>query len=73
MKKIADFCNRISVILYFVLAFAINFVIEAISRHSIANAWEFLVISPRAFLFNTYMIFATYFIVYIFRKRVFAR
>ena len=73
MKKIADFCNKFSVILHFVLAFGINFIIEVISRHSVARAWEYLVVSPRAFLFNTYMIFVTYFIVYIFKRRVFTR
>ncbi|MBR5584464.1 MAG: LTA synthase family protein, partial [Lachnospiraceae bacterium] len=73
MKKIADFCNKFSVILHFVLAFGMNFIIEAISRHSLANAWEYLMVSPSTFLFNTYMIFVTYFIVYIFKRRVFTR
>lgn len=73
MKKVAAFCNKISLVLHFVLAFGINFVIEAISRHSPVKAWDYLMISPRAFLFNTYMIFATFFLVYIFRRRVFTR
>ncbi len=73
MKKAAGFCNRISLILHFVLAFGINYIIEAISRHSAAKAWEYFLLSPRAFLFNTYMIFATFFLVYIFRRRVFTR
>lgn len=73
VKKIAAICNKISLILHFVLAFGINFIIEAISRHSPAKAWEYLMISPRAFLFNSYMIFATFFIVYIVRRRVFTR
>ncbi len=73
MKKVAETCNRISLLLHFVLAFGINFVIETISRHSAIKAWEYLSVSPRAFLFNTYMIFATFFLVYIFRRRVFTR
>lgn len=73
VKKLANICNKISLILHFVLAFGINYIIEAISRHSPVKAWEYLMISPRAFLFNTYMIFATFFLVYIFRRRVFTR
>ena len=73
MKKVAAICNKISLLLHFVLAFGINFIIEAISRHSPIKAWEYLSVSPRAFLFNTYMIFATFFIVYIVRRRVFTR
>lgn len=73
MKKVAAICNKISLLLHFVLAFGINFLIEAISRHSAIKAVEYLSVSPRAFLFNTYMIFATFFIVYIVRRRVFTR
>ena len=73
MKKAIVIFNRFSLIIHFVMAFGINFVIEAISRHSLAKAVEYLTVSPRAFLFNTYMIFATFFIVYIFKRRVFTR
>ena len=73
MEKAVVVLNRISLLLHFILAFGINFVIEVISRHSVTKAVEYLSISPRAFLFNTYMIFATFFLVYIFRRRVFTR
>ena len=73
VKKLANICNKISLVLHFIAAFCINFVIETISRHSVGSAWEYLMVSPRAFLFNTYMIFATSFLIYIFKRRVFAR
>jgi len=73
MQPIYKWMNRFSVLLHFVLAFAINFVIEAISRHNVVGAWEYLTVSPLAFLFNTYIIFITFILVYLVRRRVFMR
>ena len=73
MQKTCAVMNRISLLLHILLACGINFVIEALSRHSAVKAWEYMTMSPWAFLFNSYMIFATFFIVYIFRRRLFAR
>ncbi len=73
MQKVCTIMNQISLLLHVFLACGINFVIEALSRHSLVKAWEYLVISPEAFLFNSYMIFATLLIVYIVRRRLFAR
>ena len=73
MQKAYVVMNKISLLLHALLACGINFVIEAISRHSAVKAWEYMTISPWTFLFNAYMIFATFFIVYIVRRRVFAR
>lgn len=73
MQKVYLWMNRLSLLLHFLLACVINFVIEAISRHSVAPAWEYMVLSPGAFLFNTYMIFITFLLVYLVRRRVFLR
>ena len=73
MQKICFWMNRFSLLLHVLLAGVINFIIEALSRHSVAKAWEYLMISPWTFIFNGYMIFATLLIVYIVRRRVFAR
>lgn len=73
IKKVCAVMNRISILLHVVLACAINFIIEAISRHSLTKAWEYMVLSPQTFLFNAYMIFATLLLVYIVRRRVFFR
>ncbi len=73
MAPIYLWMNRFSLILQFILAGIINFTIEAISRHSIGEAWEYLTMTPWPFLFNTYMIFVTFLLVYIVRRRVFFR
>ncbi len=73
MAPIYMWMNRFSLLLHFVLSCVINFVIEAISRHSVGPAWEYMILSPWAFLFNAYMIFITFLLVYLVRRRVFFR
>ena len=73
MAPVYLWMNRFSLILQFLLAGIINFTIEAISRHSAGKAWEYLTMTPWPFLFNTYMIFVTFLLVYIVRRRVFFR
>lgn len=73
MQKVYAVMNRISLLLQMLLACVINFLIEALSRHSLAKAWSYMTGSPWAFLFNAYMIFATLLVVYLVRRRVFAR
>ena len=51
----------------------INFAIEAISRHSVFEAWDYMTETPVVFLYNAFMIFVTFSVVYLFRRRVFAR
>ena len=67
-KKMAPvylWMNRFSILLHVLLACALNFTIEAISRHSIVKAWEYMVYSAGPFFFNTYMIFITFLLVYL--------
>ena len=73
MAPIYLWMNRLSLVLQFLLAGIINFTIEAISRHSMGEAWEYLTMTPWPFLFNTYMIFVTFLLVYIVKRRVFFR
>lgn len=73
MKKAIPVINKVSLLLHVVLACVLNFIIEALSRHSPARAWEYMTTSPMTFLFNAYMIFASLFLVYIVRRRVFFR
>ena len=56
-----------------VYAFIINFVIEAISRHSVVAAWDYMTGTPLVFLYNAFMIFVTFSIVYLFKRRIFVR
>lgn len=73
MKPVYAFMNRFSLVFHALLACLINFVIEAISRHSAFEAWEYMVGSPLVFLYNAFMIFLTFTVVYLVRRRVFAR
>ena len=62
-----------SVPLQFLAVFVGYFFIEAISRHSIWEAMDFLTERPLVFLYNTFLIFTTTLIVYLFRRRIFWR
>ena len=78
MKEIKKvFClkylNMFSVPLQMLAVCIGYFFIEAMSRHSIWSAWEFLQERPLVFLYNAFLIFTTTLIVYLFRRRVFVR
>lgn len=73
ITKSCALANDLSLFMHMFLACFINLTIEAISRHSLIPAWDYMITSPWTFLFNSYMIFATFFIVYIVRRRTFAR
>ncbi len=60
-------------IFHALLACLINFAIEAISRHSLVQAWSYMTQTPLVFLYNAFMIFMTFTVVYLFRRRVFTR
>lgn len=73
MKPVYKVMNRLSLILHVLLACAINFTIEAISRLSVPEAWSYMTETPLVFLYNAYMIFMTFSVVYLFKRRVFVR
>ncbi|HWQ77701.1 MAG TPA: LTA synthase family protein [Anaerovoracaceae bacterium] len=54
-----------------VLAFVINFIIEAVSRRSIFACLDYLTGSPMTFLYNTFMIFFSFSIAYLVKRRIF--
>lgn len=73
MKPVYKFMNRFSLLFHVILACFLNLVIEAISRHSLFEAWDYMTGTPMVFLYNAFMIFITFSIVYLFRRRVFVR
>ena len=73
MQPVYAFMNRFSLIFHALLACIINFVIEAISRHSVVAAWDYVTGTPLVFLYNAFMIFVTFSIVYLFKRRIFVR
>ena len=73
MQPVYAFMNRFSLIFHALLACIINFVIEAISRHSVVAVWDYMTGTPLVFLYNAFMIFVTFSIVYLFKRRIFVR
>lgn len=73
MQPIYKWMNVFSLPLQFLWSCLLNLVIEAISRHSLGPAVEYMISSPWTFLYNTYMIFITFLLVYLVRRRVFLR
>nr|WP_294464494.1 LTA synthase family protein [uncultured Sellimonas sp.] len=73
MAPVYKWMNIFSLPLHAVWAIVINFIIESISRHSVVAAWNYMVETPLVFLYNAFMIFVTFSIVYLFRRRVFVR
>lgn len=73
MQPVWKWMNRLSLLFHALLACVINFAIEAISRHSVFEAWDYMTETPVVFLYNAFMIFVTFSVVYLFRRRVFAR
>ena len=73
MEPVYRIMNRLSLLFHALLACLINFVIEAISRHSVLQAWDYMTGTPLVFLYNAFMIFMTFSIVYLFKRRAFVR
>ncbi len=73
MQPVYQWMNRLSLLFHALLACLINFAIEAISRHSAIKAWEYMTETPLVFLYNSFMIFMTFSVVYLFKRRVFVR
>lgn len=68
-----DVCNKISLLLHALVSAVGYFLIEAISRHSFTEAWDFMTGRPLVFAYNAALIFTTSLIVYLFRRRCFIR
>ena len=72
-SQVIRICNLLSVPLQFLGCCVLYFVIEALSRHSIWDAWSYMTESPLIFLYNAELIFTTSLLVYLFRRRILAR
>lgn len=74
MEKLKSFYRkylRNSIVFSAVLALVMNLFIETMARHSLIESFRFFVESPAVFLFNSFIIFATYSIVLLFRRKIF--
>lgn len=71
--RIIDILNKYSFIWHALLSMAIVFLVELASRWSIGSAFNFIAKSPWAFIYNSFIVFASLTLVYLFRRRAFAR
>lgn len=60
-----------SIALCVLLSFTINFIIESVSRKSALVCMDYLIHSPMTFLYNTFLIFFTFSIAYLVKRRIF--
>lgn len=73
MKPVYKVMNQFSLVFHVLYACVLNLTIEAISRHSLFKAWDYMIESPCTFLFNAYLIFITFLLAYLVKRRVFTR
>ena len=71
--KLYKVCNRISLLLHALFSATGYFLIEALSRHSVLEAWNFMTGKPLVFAYNAALIFTTSLIAYLFKRRFFWR
>lgn len=69
-QKIVRFLNRTSLLWHMVLAMVLCLFIESCSRHSVKQAFLFMTDDTLIFLYNSLIIFVTFFVVYLFCKRI---
>ena len=67
--KVIGFCNKYSLAFHFLLAFALTFAIELISRRDFLSTLSFLHNHTLAYLYNAFVIFASLSLVYLFKCR----
>lgn len=72
-QKTARILNKYSLVFQWLWAMILEFIIESFSRHSVAEGFLFMTESPVVFLYNSLLIFMTFMIVYLFRRRLFVR
>ena len=71
--KIMDILNSYSLIWHALLSMVVVFLVELASRWSIISAFSFIAKSPWAYVYNSFIVFASLTLVYLFRRRAFSR
>lgn len=72
LRRVAFF-NRYSLLFHALISCAIVFLVETISRRNFFSACTFVAGHTGAFLYNAFLVFASLCLVYLFRRRLFAR
>ena len=71
--KTMDILNNYSIIFQALLSLFVVFIVEFASRWDLIETFQFIMKSPRAYAYNSFIVFASLTLVYLFRRRAFAR
>lgn len=71
--RIMDILNNYSFIWHALLSMIVVFLVELASRWSIVSAFQFIAKTPIVFFYNSFIVFASLTLVYLCRRRAFAR
>ena len=72
-NKTMDILNNYSFIWHALLSMVVVFLVELASRWSIISSFNFIAKTPLVFIYNSFIVFASLTLVYLFRRRAFAR
>lgn len=70
--KAFNLLKKFTLVAYGLFSIGVYFLIETFSRHSFLEAFLFMTKSPLIFFYNAFMIFTTFTIAYLFKRRLFA-
>ena len=71
--KTVEILNKYSLLFHALWSMTLEFAIESFSRHSLAEGVAFMTGSPVVFLYNALLIFMTFTVVYLVRRRTVLR
>ncbi len=71
--KVIDILNNYSLIWHVPLAMVVVFFVELASRWNIISTFSFIGKTPLVFVYNSFIVYASLTLVYLFRRRAFAR
>lgn len=71
--KVINILNKYSIFFQALLSFVVVFFVEFASRWSISETCSFIFKSPLAYLYNSFIVFASLTLVYLFKRRAFVR
>ena len=72
-QKVASFLNKYALLVHIPLSMLMIFALEWMSQHSFKAAVTFVVEHPGAFLYNSYIVFVCYTLVFLTKRRTFLR
>ena len=72
-NKTMDILNNYSFVFHAILSMLVVFLVEFASRWDVVESFKFITLTPLVFVYNSFIVFASLTLVYMFRRRGFAR